>query len=283
MLIKYFNSTDQYLSIVISYNSEVTVNASRGRLFQLLTDPVMLSAMLGHFAAVHRLDGNTFDTVLEVTYGERTISIPGTLTGPELHLSRVGYVGHSRDQRVKWELAFEVKDKSDIVSVVRAFVSVDVRSGLFGRFSGVAKALATLPEHMIEGHLKPYLLKYFATPLVVTGVEPIILFAEEGDLSTVFGKALGLAKDNELAVMMITAGRATGVVVFKNAKAEKVKIVRGLEETEVNDIDALLQMFTERRGKITVYTLDVNEVIEEVIDRTLSARISESERTARRI
>ena len=259
---------------MISYNSEITVNASRGRVLQLLGDPVMLAAMLGHFSNVHKLEENVYDVTLTVPVGERTVSLRGVMRGPEYYFSRVGYSGSSANERVKWSFAFEIRERNELSSVVRVFASFDVRAGFFGKFSGLVKALASMPQHIVDEHVKPYLLRFSPIlPSTPINVQPIVLFAEEGELNPLFGKALNVARTAGTAVMLVDTGKTLGVIVFKDSKAEKVRVIRGFREEEVNDINALLFMLSEGRAKVAVYTFDVNEIIEEVIDSAFAAKV----------
>ena len=262
---------------MISYNSEITVNASRGRVLQLLGDPVMLVAVLGHFSDVHKLEENVYDVTLTVPVGERTASLRGVMKGPEYYFSKVGYSGSSEDERVKWSFAFEVKERNQLSSVVRVFASFDVRAGFFGRFSGLVKALASMPQHIVDGHVKPYFLKFSPLPSTPVNVQPMVLFAEEGELNPLFGKALNVARTAGTAVMLIDTGRIMGVIVFKDSKADKVKVVRGLLEEEVNDINALLSVFSESKAKVSVYAFDLNEIIDEVINRAFATKAARKE------
>ena len=255
---------------MISYKAEMTVNASRGRVLRLLIDPATLPTMLGHFSDMHMLDGTTYDVTMTVPVGERTVSLRGVLRGPDYHMSGVGYSGSSLDERVKWNFAFELREKDELTTVVRMHVSFDVRAGFFGRFSGLVKALASMPQHIVENHVKPYLLRFSSLPSAPIDVQPIVLFAEEGDLNSLFGKALNVAMTAGTAVMTVNTGRTLSVIVFKDSKAEKVRIIRGFREEEVNDIDELLSVLSEGRGKVVVYTFDLNEIIEKAIDSVVN-------------
>ena len=257
---------------MISYNAEITISASRGRVLQLLSDPVTLTALLGHFNNVHKLENNVYDVTLTVPVGDRTVSLRGVMRGPDYYFSRVGYSGSSLDERVKWSFAFEIKERNELSTVVRTFVSFDVRAGLFSRFSKIVKALANMPQHIVEEHVKPYLLRFSPMPSAPINVQPIVLYAEEGELNPLFGKALSVARTVGTAVMLIDTGRTIGVIVFKDSKAEKVRVIRGFREEEVNDVNALLAMLSEGRGKVAVYTFDVNEIIEEIIDSAFAAK-----------
>ena len=66
-------------------------------------------------------------------------------------------------------------------------------------------------------------------------------------------------------------GKTLGVIVFRNSKATKMKIFRGMFEDDVDNIDALLSMFTETKVKVSVFTLDVDDVIERAIDTVITA------------
>ena len=257
---------------MISHNAEVTVNASRGRVLQLLSDPVTLTALLGHFSNFHKVGEGVYDVNLTVPVGERAVSLRGVMKGPDYYFSRVGYTGSSLDERVKWSFAFEVRERNELSTVVRVFASFDVRAGLLGRFSGLVKAIASMPQHIVEDHVKPYLLRFSPLPSAPINVQPVVLFAEEGELNPLFGKALNVARTVGTAVMLIDTGRTIGVIVFKDSKAEKVRVIRGFREEEVDDVNALLSILSEGRAKVAVYTFDVNEIIEEVIDSAFAAK-----------
>ena len=257
---------------MISYNAEITVNASRGRVLQLLGDPVMLAAVLGHFNNVHKLGENVYDITLTVPVGERMVSLRGVMKGPDYYFTRVGYTGSTEDEKVKWSFAFEIKERNELSSVLRVFASFDVRAGFFGRFSGLVKALASMPQHIVEEHVKPYFLKFSPLPSAPVNVHPVVLFAEEGELNSLFGKALNVARTAGTSVMLIDTGRTMGVIVFKDSKAEKVKVIRGLLEEEVNDVNALLSILSESKAKVAVYTFDLNEIIDEVVNRAFATR-----------
>ena len=251
---------------MISHKAEVTVNASRGKVLQLLTDPVILAGVLGHFSNIHAIDSTSFDVTLTVPVGKRAVSLRGVMKGPDYYISRVGYSGSSLDERVKWSFAFELRERDELTTVVRIHASFDVRAGLFAKFSGLTKAIASMPQHIVENHVKPYLLRFSPLPSAPVDVQPVVLFAEEGELNTLFGKALNVARTAGTAVMTVDTGRITGVIVFKDSKAEKVRVIRGFREEEVNNVDALLSILSEGRAKVAVYTLDVDEVIERAID-----------------
>lgn len=260
---------------MISYNIEVTVNTSRGRLLQLLGDPVMLAALLGHFSNVHKLEMGVYEATLTVSVGERIVPFRGVLRGPEYHSLKVGYSGSSSDGKVKWSFTFEINKKNELSSVVRASVAFDVKTDLFGRFSGVIKALTLMPQHIAEEHVKPYLLNYSPLPSAPVNVHPITLFAEEGELNPLFGKALNVAKAAGTAVMLVDTGKTQGVIVFKDSKAEEVRVIRGYREEEVDDINALLSILSEGKAKVAVYTYDMNEIIEEIVDRAFAQKATQ--------
>ena len=256
---------------MITYKAEIVVNSSRGRVLQLLSDPVTLLALLGHFSDFHRKDSYTYDVVLTVPAGKKTAFVQGIIRGPDYSFSRVGYNGSSTDERIRWSFVFELKEKDEVTTIMRTHVSFDARTGLFSRFSGLAKVIADMPKHIVEEHMKPYLTRFAPQPSAPINIQPILLFTEEGESNFVIGKALNAARAAGTAVMTVDTGRIMGVIVFRNSKATKMKIFRGIFEDDVDNIDALLSMFTETKVKVSVFTLDVDDVIERAIDTVITA------------
>ena len=255
---------------MITYKAEITINATRGRVLQLLTDPALLSTLLGHFGNFHRKDSYTYDVVLTMPVEKKVVFVQGVIRGPDYSFSRVGYSGSSTDERVRWSFAFELKEKDELTTILRTYISFDVRAGLLGRFSKLTKVIADMPKHIVEEHMKPYLMRFNPQPSAPINIQPVLLFTEEGESNSVIGKALNAARAAGTAVMTVDTGRIMGVIVFRNSKATKMKIFRGIFEDDVDNIDALLSMFTETRVRVSVFTLDVDDVIERVIDTVIA-------------
>lgn len=252
---------------MISHKAEVVVNVQRAKLLQILTDPVYAIAMFGHFSNLHPRDSTSYDVMFTMSVKGKKVVMEGIMRSPEYYISRVGYNGSTVDNRVRWSFVFELREKENNSTVVRMHSSIDVRSNFFLKLSGLSNALADMPRHITEEHVKPYLLRLSESysPQLSIEVQPKVVFSEEGELTPLFGKALSLAKGMGSALVLIDAGKTSGAVVFKDSRVERVSLLRGFIEEQVSDVNALVSLLSEGKGKVTVYSFDVEELVEKAI------------------
>ena len=256
---------------MISHKAEFVVDIPRAKLLQILTDPVYAIAMLGHFSNLHPRDSTSYDVMFTMSVKGKKVVMEGIMRSPEYYISRVGYNGSTVDGRVRWSFAFELREKEDNSTVVRMHSSIDVRSNFFLKLSGLSNALADMPRHIVEEHVKPYLMKLSESysPQLSVEVQPKVVFSEEGELTQLFGKALIIAKGMGTALVLIDAGKLSGAVVFKDSRVERVSLLRGFIEERVNDVNALVSLLSEGKGKVTVYTFDVEELVKKAMNSLL--------------
>ena len=263
----YLNIQSCDKNLVISYNDEVIVNADKAKVVELLSDPVLVSGMLGHIALLERAEGeNSYSVSLVLTYQNRVIAVPGKMEGPSFHLSNISYNGVSNDGRVKWEIAFDVRERSKGTTTVRAFASFDVKASFFSRFSSLPKAIAVMPEHLVKSHVKPYLSSFGGTSEERIELKPS--FSKDGKLSEVLNRAMQVAKSAQLAVIVIEAGLMRGKIVVKGQKVGRIKAFIGVRGVEVNSLEELLSLLP-NKGRVEVYTLDEGSIIDLVTDSIL--------------
>lgn len=259
---------------MISYKADIVANIGKGRVLQALASPTLLSAALGHFSVFHGSNRSVYDVVLSIPTGKKVISIPGKMKGPEYYVSSVGYNGVSLDRKVKWSFVFELKEKDELTTVVRVHTMFDVRAGLFSRFSGLTKAVASMPKHIVEKHVRPYLTGLTPPPPSPLDVQPVIIFTKEGDIRSLFEEAYNAAGGVGSAVIVLDVGKVIGLIMLKDSRVLKVKVIKGLTEEEVDSIDKMLSMMPSVSGKVTVYTFDPAEVFESLMERFAAGTFS---------
>ena len=260
---------------MISYKADITVNVGKGRVLQALASPTLLSAALGHFSVFHGSNRSVYDVVLSIPTGKKkVISIPGKMKGPEYYVSSIGYSGVSLDRKVKWSFVFELKEKDEVTTVVRVHASFDVRAGLLGRFSKLTKVIADMPKHIVEKHVRPYLTGLTPPPPSPLDVQPVAVFVKEGDVRSLFKEAYNAARIVGSAVIVLDAGKTIGLMMLKDSRVLKVKVIKGLMEEEVDSIDKMLSMLPGGSGKASVYTFDPGEVFESLMERFAAGTFS---------
>lgn len=252
-----------------SYTYGVEVPTQRERVIQLLSDPFLLSGVFGHVGILQAFDQNKQEFVspeslsspatrFKVIYifgtpDTKLFTSLGEMVGPEPSMSGISYKGFTYDNKVRWSINFEVKPVKLSVTQVRMVVSTEYDTSFLDKITG--RKHFNLAEHVVNGHVVPYLRWYFKAESHSLEVEPVLKFAEEGLIGDLMPKVIRSIRDVEYGVVVVEGTDARGRIYIKGGRAEEGEVVvNGERLSGPEAIVRLLQV--QSKGKVSVYTVD---------------------------
>jgi hypothetical protein len=258
------------------YSREVTIQASKDRVVSLVTDPFLLSGVLGHINILQVYDqkerkylepsllsgfSNKF-LVIYIFGTPRTKMnfFEGEMEGPAYTSEGVIYRGWTKDQKFTWEMKLQTKAIKPMETLVRIITTADYK------VSGLDKILGRSPfalaQHIVEDHIMPYIKYYLKTQseIGIEDITPTKLLEEQGTFSQILPKITKASEDVEYGIVVIKGKDVNGRILIKNGRIVKINV--NYKGQIIQGQDAILELVSLLDTvRATLYAVYIDEVL----------------------
>ena len=258
------------------YSHDVTIQTSKDRVVSLLTDPFLLTGVLGHinilqvydqkegkYVKPSSLSGFSNKFLVIYIFGTPDTKMnffEGEMEGPVYSSEGVIYRGWTKDQKFSWEMKLQTKAIKPMETLVRIIMTADYK------VSGLDKILGRSPfalaQHMVEDHIIPYLKYYLKTPsdIGIEGITPTKLLEEQGTFSQILPKITKASVDVEYGIAVIKGEDVNGKILIKNGKIVKINV--NYKGQIIQGQDAILELVSLLDTvRATLYAIYIDEVL----------------------
>ena len=268
---------------VYNYNYDVTLQVSREKVIEVLSDPFFFSGISGHVGIAKVFDSTVQDFVepakakspasrFKVVYvfelkDERVLAAVGELSGPTFTPNGVSYSGFTEDGKLKWSLNVEVKGVTDTETQVKFTSTVECEESFFGKLLSKQKNCGEILGMIIRGHVIPYLVSFLRpTPSGKLQVTPTLVYTETGTLSEVLPKVFRAVQDVHYGMVVIIGEDVKGRLLITNGNISEMNVTMGLEA--ITDVSAIVRLMNSKSGaKVYVYGVSVEQQVREILDQ----------------
>lgn len=258
------------------YSHDVTIQTSKDRVVSLITDPFLLTGVLGHvnilqiydqkerkYVKPSSLSGFSNKFLVIYIFGTPDTKMnffEGEMEGPVYSSEGVIYRGWTKDQKFTWEMKLLIKAIKPMETLVRIFMTADYK------VSGLDKILGRSPfalaQHMVEDHIMPYLKYYLKTPsdIGIEGITPTKLLEEQGTFSQILPKITKASADVEYGIVVIKGEDVNGRILIKNGRIVKINV--NYKGRIIQGQDAILELVSlSDTVRATLYAVYIDEVL----------------------
>jgi hypothetical protein len=258
------------------YSQEVTIEAPKARIVNLITDPFLISGVFGHVNILRVYDqaqgkyvnlssllslSNRF--LVAYVFGTPDTGMnlfEGEMEGPIFGARSVVYRGWTKDQKFTWKIRFEVKAIKPVGTLVGISATADYR------VSGLDKLLGRTPfaltQHIVEDHIIPYFKYYLKTEsgIGLEGITPTKLLDEQGLFSQILPKITKVSGDVGCGVAVIKGENVSGKIWIKNGKIIGTEVNH--EGQTLQGQDAMLELVNLLTPvSVTLYAVNLDEAL----------------------
>jgi len=272
------------------YSYDVTIQAPKDRLVNLIADPFLLSGVLGHVNILKVYDqkqGKYVDLSSLSSFSNRFLVayvfgtpdtkmnlFEGEMEGPIFEAGSLVYRGWTKDQKLTWGMRFEVKAIKPTETLVRIFVNTDFNVSGLDRLLG--RTPFALAQHIVEVHIIPYIKYYLRIEgeIGLEGITPTKLLDEQGLFSQIIPKITKMSGDVEYGVAVIKGENVSGKIWIKNGKIVGIEVNH--EGQTLQGQDAMLELVSLLAPiRVTLYEVDLDEVLMSKLEKYVLANTTQ--------
>ncbi|PVU75165.1 hypothetical protein DDW11_03880 [Sulfolobus sp. SCGC AB-777_G06] len=258
------------------YSHDVTIQTSKDRVISLMTDPFLLTGVLGHinilqvydkkegkYVKPSSLSGFSNKFLVMYIFGTPDTKMnffEGEMEGPVYTSEGVIYRGWTKDQKFTWEMKLQTKVTKPMETLVRIIISANYKVSGLDRILG--RSPFALAQHMVEDHIIPYIKHYLKTQseIGIEDITPTKLLEEQGTFSQILPKITKASEDVEYGIVVIKGEDVNGRMLIKNGKIAKINV--NYNGQIIQGQDAILELVSlSDTVRATLYAVYIDEVL----------------------